>query len=370
LGIFKTKMKPLIYKNRPSLRGKVNFVDAYTSAVSELFFLENPGLKKTTPDGAYKLEKFLKTNQTKESWVYYPDQTTLVRMVNEKDYFKLRTARNRNLITEKEQLLFRNMSVGIAGLSVGSCILSTITISGGPQKIKIADFDTLEITNLNRIRAKLSDVGKNKIHVAAREVWDLDPFAKLILFDKGVNEKNLKNFLLAKPKLDVFIDEMDSLPLKISARFLCKHYKIPVVMATDNGDSVILDIERFDLEPKRKIFHGLLGNATPKLFESLDYKKWLSLATKIVGPEYLTPKMQSSLLEIGKNLPAVPQLGATAGIAGAAICLALRNISNNYPMASGRYVISLEEKLVAGYTNKKNTAFRKKQTKKFIKTFK
>ena len=98
------------------------------------------------------------------------------------------------------------------------------------------------------MNAKLSDVGMNKTVVSAREVWELDPFAELHVWDSGVNKENLEDFILGEPKIDIFIDEMDSLSLKAMARFICKKARIPVLMATDNGDEVLLDIERFDLK--------------------------------------------------------------------------------------------------------------------------
>lgn len=93
------------------------------------------------------------------------------------------------------------------------------------------------------------------------------------------------------------------------------------------------------------------------------------MATKIVDANYLTSAMQSSLMEIGKTLPAVPQLGATAGVAGAAICLALRRISNHQSMPSGRYLISLEEKLVPNFFSPKQKQIRKEQAKQFKRSF-
>ena len=362
-------MKPQIFRREPKLKTKNRSVDAYSCSVKELFFLENPKLKKGEPGVAEKLKRFLLAKKITPLWIYYPDKQTVVKSVDEKTYFKLRTGRNKNLITEKEQLSFRNMCVGIAGLSVGSNILSALSVSGGAKSLKIADFDTLEVTNLNRIRGALTDIGTNKTEIAARQVWEVDPFAEIELYKNGLNEKNLQKFLAGKPKLDVFIDEMDSLQLKILARQLCKKYKIPVLMATDNGDSVVLDIERFDLEPKREIFHGLLGGAAEKPLSGLNYRQWLALATKIVGPEYLTPAMQSSLLQIGKTLAAVPQLGAVASVAGAAMVLALRRMAGGQKMPSGRYVISLEEKLLPGYFAKNSIADRKKQTDNFKKQF-
>jgi molybdopterin/thiamine biosynthesis adenylyltransferase len=361
-------MKPTFFKTRPKLKN-VRFVDAYNSGITELFFLKHPSLKKGAPLVKQKLAEFTKTYRNRGLWIYFDDSKILVHTVNEQDYFKLRTARNKNLITEGEQKTYRDCSVGIAGLSVGSCVLAALVMSGGPKRIKIADFDTLELTNLNRIKAKLTDIGLNKTEIAAKQVWEVDPFAQISLFPNGLGKKNLTNFLLGKPKLDVFIDEMDSLPLKLEARFLCRQYKIPVLMATDNGDSVVLDVERFDREPKRKIFHGLLGDANPKKFENLNYRDWLALATKIVGPEYLTPAMQSSLLEIGKTLPSVPQLGPVASVAGAAMALALRRIASGQSMPSGRYVISLEEKLLPNYMSSAAVKSRKKQTEKFKKSF-
>ena len=58
-------------------------------------------------------------------------------------------------------------------------------------------------------------------------------------------------------------------------------------MATDNGDNIILDVERFDLEPERPILHGLIGDVKPDDFKTMNYEEWLKLATKIVGFENL-----------------------------------------------------------------------------------
>jgi hypothetical protein len=361
-------MRPTIYKKRPPIKD-VKVVDAHSGALEELFFIQNPYRKKGEKQTNDQLANFKAHNKLTATWIHYPKEKVLVKTLAEKHFFELRTSRNKNLITKLEQQNFRNLSVGIAGLSVGSCVLATLVVSGGPKKIKIADFDTLELTNLNRIRATLLDIGKSKVEIAAREVWRLDPFAELTLFDKGLDEHNLKNFLLGKPKLNIFIDEMDNIPLKIQARFLCKSHNIPVIMATDNGDSVLLDIERYDLEPTRKIFHGLLPQIEKINLQTLTHKTWLTLATKIIGPEFLTPAMQASLLEIGKIIPAVPQLGSTAGMAGAAVCLALRRIANGQNMPSGRYHISLEEKLIPKYLAPKAVKHRKKQTEKFQLNF-
>lgn len=137
---------------------------------------------------------------------------------------------------------------------------------------------------------------------------------------------------------------MDSLELKILSRFICRKNKIPVLMATDNGDNVILDVERFDLEPERKILHGFLGeDIKPEDFKISSYGQWLELANRIVDMRNLTSRMRESVSAIGKEIAAVPQLGSTASIAGAAVAYAIRKIANRQNMPSGRYFISLDE---------------------------
>ena len=255
-------------------------------------------------------------------------------------YFQDRTNRNRNVINPKEQELFRNGIVGIAGLSVGSSILMTMVQNGGPKRIRIADFDVIEASNLNRLRGTVDDLGTNKTQAAAKHVRALDPEAELTLFENGITPENLEEFVTG---LDVFVDEMDSLDLKIKSRILCRKLGIPVIMATDNGDGAIVDIERFDLEPEREIFHGRLGNIDPDTVKDLPKPQWIEVANKIIGVEFLTPRMLASLPETAKTLQGIPQLATAAAISGGAATYALRMILTKQPIKSGKYVISPEE---------------------------
>lgn len=361
--------KPIIIDDKDNLPDGVRIIEAFDIAIKELFYIQNPVLKKGTPEAVDALEEFIATSKIMPVWIHYPDRQLIVKTVPEDLYFKLRTSRNRNIILAEEQKKFRDAKVGIAGLSVGSAVINALVTSGGPKYIKIADFDEVEITNLNRVRASLYDVGRNKSHIAAEHVYALDPYAEVRLWDKGIDKDSLEDFITKDFTLDIFIDEMDSLDLKVLIRLFCQKKGIPVLMATDNGDSIILDVERFDEDPQRKIFHNLLGDFSQEDINGLDYTQWLQLATKIVGPEYLTERMQESILDIGKNIPAVPQLGPTAQIAGAAIAFAIRRIVNGQSMPSGRYLIGLEEKLISNYNDPKEIEYRKHKTASFIDNF-
>ncbi len=270
-------------------------------------------------------------------WAYYPWSNTAVRIPDEEVYFLLRTARNRDLITREEQAVFRNAAVGIAGLSVGSAVVESLVMSGGPKQLRMADPDTIELTNLNRIKAGLPDVGAPKALVAARRAWEIDPFADIDAWASGINQHTVESFVKG---LDVVVDEMDSIPLKFSLRDACKVARIPLVMGTDNGDGAIIDIERFDLEPERPIFHGRVGqsaNTNPTTREEFS-----RLAAEIIDPALFTERQAESVARVGKSLAGVPQLATAAAITGAAVAYVVRSILAGTRIASGRYSLRTE----------------------------
>ena len=60
--------------------------------------------------------------------------------------------------------------------------------------MKLADNDILSLSNLNRFRAGLPDLGVNKAVLTARQIYEINPFAKLEVFDKGISPENIENF--------------------------------------------------------------------------------------------------------------------------------------------------------------------------------
>ncbi|MDE2312133.1 MAG: ThiF family adenylyltransferase, partial [Patescibacteria group bacterium] len=230
-----------------------------------------------------------------------------------------------------------------AGLSVGSAILNTVVRSGGPKNIKIADYDNLEVTNLNRIHAGILDIGLNKTEIAARNCYEIDPFCNLKMYIKGLNANNLSAFILSQPRLNVFIDAMDNFKLKIHARKICKKSRIPVLMATDNGNGVMLDIERFDTEPSRPPFHGRLKQHDLLAADNPNFKGWLNLAIKVIGKENFSAGISRSLPLLGKTISSIPQLGLAANLAGSFTTFALLKLANHEPLPSGRYHVNLDK---------------------------
>lgn len=332
---------PRFFKGRDKLPPNTYLVDILKELLEELFFVEHPRYKDFSLR-SHEGQKFVKRKRKSALWVYYPWHKTAILIPSADDYFILRTARNRNIITELEQSNYSDIKAGIAGLSVGSSVLFSLVLSGGPRVMKIADSDIIAGSNLNRINATLFDVGINKANVAAHRAWEIDPYLKLDVWNNGISKENIDMFLLEKPKIDIFIDAMDDFSLKVKSRIICRQERIPVIMATDIGDSILLDVERFDIDKERPLFHGIIPDIENLDLSNLSESQWLSLAIKILNP-YISQRMQHSIGEIGKTIAGIPQLGTSANVAGSIVAYAVRKIANNQKMPSGRYIINFDE---------------------------
>jgi molybdopterin/thiamine biosynthesis adenylyltransferase len=348
-----------------------HIVDDYKQQLEELFAINNPKLVfSLTFNVSFKnyLKKILaKPLEEQGVWVYFPWSFTLVHILTDKDFQKVRMARNKNLINEKEQNQFYKAVVGIAGLSVGNSVALTIVMEGGAKHIKLADHDTLSLSNTNRIRTSITNLGLPKVEMTARQIYELNPYAKVEIISEGLNEKNIGKFCNG---LNVIIDEVDNLAIKYLLRIQAKNKKLPVVMAADNGDNGIIDIERYDLNPKTKFFHGRMGKTSYKELISLDKMGIGKMITKLVRPENVTPRMQKSLLEIGKSIISWPQLGGAATLNGSAVAYCVRQIVTGQPIENNRAIISLDEKLEANFHSKKSRLQRQRATLEFKKIFK
>lgn len=348
--------------------------DDYREQLHELFAINNPTIVYT-PNFEKEFESYFKklVDRTplaqQGKWVLFPWLHTVVHILDDNDFQKVRTARNRNLISTEEQEKFYNSVIGIGGLSVGSSVASAIVLQGGAKHLRLADFDSLALSNTNRIRAGVQNLGLNKVEMIARQIYEINPYSKIELFKDGLTKENIKKFFAGPPKLDVVIDELDNLAIKYLIREKAKIHKTPLVMAADNGDNAVVDVERYDLNQQTKFFHGRLGDITYDELLHLDKFGIGKTITKHIGAENVTEKMQNSLLEMGKTIVSWPQLGGAALINGSAVAYCVRKILNDQPLENNRALISLDEKLIPNYNSKPQIQHRQKISANFKKMF-
>jgi molybdopterin/thiamine biosynthesis adenylyltransferase len=323
-------------------------VDLYDEQLRELCAVRNPGLRTNPKMLREKQTEFISKHFGKRkseecgAWFFFPWLGTYVHYLESELHEELRTARNKNLITIDEQLAFHNFPIAVAGLSVGSHAALSIVLQGGGSDLRLTDPDIISGSNLNRIRTGFQSVGQKKTSVAAREIYTMNPYAKLQLYPSGLSQANIKKFLTHPKPVGVVIEETDDLELKISIRIEAKKLRIPVIMAADNGDGVILDVERYDLDPDTPMLQGRAEGITPEMIRKATPAEFADILTKVIDPSAVVPRMRSSVGEVGKTLYSWPQLGGAAQMAGVVLAYAARMIATGQSLKSGRTIISLE----------------------------
>ena len=264
-------------------------------------------------------------------WVYYPWRRTVVSVLGPRAFRLLRLDRNRNLITVAELERLGGLRIGVVGLSVGHAIAYTLAAQGLCGELRLADFDDLELSNLNRVPATLFDLGVNKAVVCARRIAELDPYLPVAVMSTGITAKTVGDFL---DGVDVVVEECDSLDAKVLIREAARIRRLPVLMAT--SDRGLLDVERFDTEPSRPIMHGLFGEVDSDQVANLSDKDKLPHALRLADAAQVSSRMAASLIEVGKTLSTWPQLSSEVALNATVIAEAVRRIGLGEKLPSGR----------------------------------
>ena len=275
-----------------------------------------------------------------QRWVYYPWRRAAVRLLAPRSFASLRLDRNRNKLSRDEQAKLRTLRIGVIGLSAGHSIAHCLAMEGIVGELRLADFDTIELSNLNRLPATVLDLGVNKAIAAARRIAEIDPYVRTVPFTDGVTTSNLPQFL---DGLDLVIEECDSLDVKLLVREMAKERRIPVLMET--SDRGVLDVERFDLEPDRPIFHGLLPGITSAEVAELPIEAKAPFVLRLLGPKDVSSRGAASLLEVGRTITGWPQLASEVTLGAATASAAVRRFGLKGSLPSGRVRFDMEEVL-------------------------
>ncbi|BDU49555.1 tRNA threonylcarbamoyladenosine dehydratase [Haliovirga abyssi] len=112
----------------------------------------------------------------------------------------------------------------------------------GIGEITIVDFDTIDITNVNRqIEATTLNIGKNKVDEMAYRMSIINPELKINILKEKVSTKNISSFNIKN--YDYVIDAIDDVPAKIA---IIKHaYENRVKIISSMGAGRKIDPTRF-----------------------------------------------------------------------------------------------------------------------------
>jgi len=315
----------------------------------DLFEMEHPGLKDD--DDAREEFKDAITSQGPAygNWFYFPWANQLVRYADKETHRNLRTMRNRNLITAEEQARLYESTIAIFGLSVGSSTAEQLALAGIGGTIITADMDIVTPSNTNRLPSDPSDLGGSKIDRLAKRVSAIDPYVEQVHLNAGANEASIAR-IIGEYRPTIMVDAVDSFPVKALIRAYGEKHKTPVLMATDVGDSSILDIEMYGHDEDVTPFNGRLtsdqhqalldGRATEDEIKQMMFT--------LVGTENVSERMMSSVTAaFNGEIAGLPQLGSTATLGGVVVSRVVREIIVGKKLKSGRKIINLDELLLA-----------------------
>ena len=322
--------------------------DEISLALEDLYDIDFPSKKdsRSKTDVDHYSDKITKGNAEEwGSWFFYPWLNLVVHFPPQIELRRVRTSRNLYLINKNEQDKLYNSSILIAGMSVGSNVVEALVSQGVAGKLVIVDMDIIEPSNLNRIRSPYHHVGLQKTEAISRKINEIDPYIQIVRVDEGLTERNLPG-LVKDNSVDILIDEMDDLKMKLFIRKFAKKAELPVIMAADDGDNAVLEIERYDLDKHQQILGGRIPDSVVKKIEQGKMtrpEQGIAIGKYFVGFDHVPLRMFESLMEVGKSIPSWPQLGGAAALSGVSLAYVAKKIILGEKIKDGQILVSIDD---------------------------
>ena len=298
-------------------------------------------------------------------YAYYRDSNSLVRYAPEYWHKVVSIASNSKLITDVSQEMswlqireqLKSVVLGVAGCSVGSNILHSSVLDLRPDVLKVADKSMYKMENINRVRLSFWDIVasedlrksiadltlSSKALTVAKQVYSIDPFVYIYEYSEGINSENVGSFFDGndeEPPINMVVEEIDDPRIKILLREEARKRKLPLLMMTDVGSSIQIDLMRYDLDDSLPLAHGVsddyLKSKMEAVYDSAGYRKvFFEFVDALIGEEYRTGELKR-IIEGSSEVPTstiIPQLGSTAVCAGAvaAELIARVRLGHSYP---------------------------------------
>lgn len=273
------------------------------------------------------------------TWAYFAWSRTVVHLLPEDDYFAVITSRNHDKITLDEQALLRTKRVAVIGLSVGGETAVNLAQEHLCGELVIADFDELDLSNLNRLQAGIDELGENKAHIVSRRIARLNPYLRVHVFDRGVNAENMDAFLAG---VDLLVEECDGLSVKFAIREAAKRLGINIIFGADERG--FLSIEPHGLDSSFPIFHGRITAAPKARAEYPDALTFFRALTEWLGGwDAISQRSRDSLLAVDDRLCGYPQLASEARFMAGVLGHAARVMLLGTPLSPTITFIDLDE---------------------------
>jgi hypothetical protein len=232
--------------------------------------------------------------------------------------------------------------VGFVGVSVGGNLLEGWLREARPRRVKVADPDWVELTNLNRgermsLRHAVAprsarfdpanpyDIPRiSKAEYIAYEQQLVDPYLDVDVYKEGINRENLERFFKGgdgEPPIDILVEEMDNLDLKILVRQVAREHGVDVIMLSDFGHQAHLWWNAFSERRDAPIGYGTDDKTLLTALDAAktgDRAKVFEFVAALCGEDFAGDQFGAWIRGEGEQpTGSLPQSGATAMASGA-----------------------------------------------------
>lgn len=149
---------------------------------------------------------------------------------------------------------------GVGGFAIEALVRS------GIGEISIVDFDTIDLTNLNRqIIATQDSIGKLKTSVMRDRLLSINPNVIVHEFPEKFSMENSDLFFKDK-KYDYIVDAIDLVTSKLALAEIAKNLSIPIISSMGTGNKIeptmleVADINKTSVCPLARVMRKELKN--------------------------------------------------------------------------------------------------------------
>ena len=187
-------------------------------------------------------------------------------------------ARTELLIGKEKIEKLQNSKVAIFGIGgVGSYVVEGLARAGIGNFILI-DNDIISESNINRqIIATTKTIGKPKVEIAKERILEINPLAKVEIFQEFFGVENIKLFNKIKDA-DYIVDAIDTISSKIELIVNAYNNNIPIISCMGTGNK--LDPTKFEITDIYKTNVCPLAKAIRKRLKEIGIQKLKVLYSK------------------------------------------------------------------------------------------
>jgi tRNA A37 threonylcarbamoyladenosine dehydratase len=130
-----------------------------------------------------------------------------------------------------------NASVAIFGLGGVGSFAAEALIRGGVGQLTLVDFDTIDITNMNRqLHATSETVGRPKVQVMTERCRSINPAVRIEAIQEFFTLENCDKLL--DRGYDYVLDCIDHVTAKLTLIEKCRHKNLPIIVSMGAANKI------------------------------------------------------------------------------------------------------------------------------------